>query len=84
MRQNNSVGECSGVGVVTCKVINKVWIVLLVWMVLWIRCGWLGNEKTLAWALPNEKTPVCDSILTDSPIPDIHISAYLIPVFQII
>ena len=37
--RDNSKGEGCGVSVVTCKVINKVWIVLLVWMVLWIECG---------------------------------------------
>ena len=52
VRQNNSVGRCNSVGVVIHKVIGGLWMVLLVWMVLWIRCGWLGNEKTLAWALP--------------------------------
>ena len=41
----------------------------------------LGNEKTLAWALPNEKRSFCDSILTDLHTLTIHISVYLIPVF---
>ena len=52
MRQNNSVGVCSSVVVVIHKVVGGLWIILLVWMVLWMECGWLGNEKTLAWALP--------------------------------
>ena len=50
---NNKVGVCSVVGVVIHKVIGLVWIV-------WYLVGWvvdrvegLGNEKTLAWALPN-------------------------------
>ena len=67
--------------VVTCKVINKVWIVLLVWIKLWIECGWLGNEKTLSRALPSAKRWFCDSILTDLHTLTIHITAYLIPVF---
>ena len=33
VRQNNSVGGCSSVGVVIHKVIGGLWIVLLVWMV---------------------------------------------------
>ena len=47
-------------------------------------CGWLGNEKTLAWALPKQNCSFCDSILTDAPAPTIQETAYLIPVFQII
>ena len=54
MRQNNSVGRCSSVGnnkvvrwcgggVVTCKVINRVWIILLVWMVLWMELWMVGK-----------------------------------------
>ena len=39
VRQNNSVGGCSSVGVVIHKVIGGLWIVLLVWMVLWVECG---------------------------------------------
>ena len=38
----------------------------------------LGNEKTLARALPNEKLSFCDNILTDAHTPAIHITAYLI------
>ena len=38
----------------------------------------VGNEKTLAWALPNEKPRLYNGILTDVPIPDIHITIYLI------
>ena len=45
--------------------------------------GW-ENEKTLARALPNEKRLFCDSILASVPIPAIHITVYLILVFQII
>ena len=37
-KDNNKVNRC-GVSVVISKVINRVWIILLVWMVLWIRCG---------------------------------------------
>ena len=33
------------VSVVTCKVINRVWIVLLVWMVLWVRV-WIDWEMS--------------------------------------
>ena len=39
-KDNNSVSRCSSVSVVS-KVINKVWIILLVWMVLWIGL-WIG------------------------------------------
>ena len=37
-KDNNKVNRC-GVSVVISKVINRVWMVLLVWMVLWIGCG---------------------------------------------
>ena len=46
------------------------------WIVLWIECGWLGNEKTLAWALPNEKRSFYNGILTDAPIPIIQFTVY--------
>ena len=69
------------VSVVVSKVINRVWMVLLVWIILWIECGWLGNEKTLAWALPNEKLSFYNGILTVAPIPAIQETVYLIPVF---
>ena len=36
---NNKVVWSCGGGVVVSKVINRVWIDLLVWMVLWIECG---------------------------------------------
>lgn len=81
---NNKVVRWCGGGVVTCKVINKVWIILLVWIILWIRCGWLGDEKTLAWALPNEKRSFYNRILTAAHTPAIHGTVYLILVFQII
>ena len=48
----NNKDERCGVSVVACKVINKMWIILLVWIILWIECGCLGNEKTLSRALP--------------------------------
>ena len=35
---NSKVSRCS-VSVVVSKVINRVWIILLVWMVLWVECG---------------------------------------------
>ena len=41
----------------------------------------LGNEKTLAWALPNEKLSFYNGILASVPIPAIHITVYLILVF---
>ena len=44
----------------------------------------VGNEKTLAWALPNEKPRLYNGILTDLHTLTIHISVYLILVFQII
>ena len=50
---NSKVVVCGGVVVVIHKVIGGLWMVLLVWIILWIECGWLGNEKTLAWALPS-------------------------------
>ena len=62
--------------VVTCKVINRVWIILLVWIILWIECGWLGNEKTLAWALPSEKLSFFNRILKDALIPIIQFPVY--------
>ena len=52
------------------------------WVVDKVR-GW-GNEKTLAWALPNEKLSFYNGILADALIPAIHITVYLILVFQII
>lgn len=45
--------------------------------------GW-KNERTLSRALPNEKLSFCDTILTDLHTLTIHITVYLIPVFQII
>ena len=36
---NNKVVRWCGGGVVVYKVINRVWIVLLVWIILWIECG---------------------------------------------
>ena len=53
-------------------------------MVLWIECGWLGNERTLAWALPSEKLSFFNGILADAHTLTIHITVYLIPVFQTI
>ena len=44
----------------------------------------LGNEKTLAWALPSAKLSFCDRVLTDTHTLTIHITVYLILVFQII
>ena len=38
----------------------------------------LGNEKTLAWALPSAKRRLCDRILTVAHTLIIHITAYLI------
>ena len=40
---NNKVVWWCGGGVVTCKVINRVWIILLVWMVLWDRVWMVGK-----------------------------------------
>ena len=39
---NSKVNKC-GVSVVACKVINKVWMVLLVWMVLGIELWMVGK-----------------------------------------
>lgn len=78
---NNKVVRWCGDGVVTCKVINRVWIILLVWIILWIRCGWLGSERTRTWALPNEKLSFYNRILTSVPIPAIQETVYLILVF---
>ena len=44
----------------------------------------LGNEKTSARALPSAKLSFCESILTDADTLTIHITVYLILVFQII
>ena len=67
-----------------CRVVVVLWIVwyLVGWVVDRLR-GW-GNEKTLAWALPNEKLPFFNRILTSVPIPDIQETVYLILVFQIV
>ena len=73
---NNKVVRWCGDGVVTCKVINRVWIILLVWIILWIGWGWWGDEKTLAWALPNEKRSFYNGILTVAPIPIIQFTVY--------
>ena len=61
---------------VTCKVINRLLIVLLVWMVLWVGCGWLGNERTPSHVLPNEKLSFYNEILTDAPIPIMQFTVY--------
>ena len=52
-------------------------------MVGWVvdRVEGLGNEKTLAWALPSAKLSFCDRVLTDADTLIIHITVYLIPVF---
>ena len=44
----------------------------------------LGNEKTLAWALPSEKRSFYNGILTDAHTLTIQETEYLIPVFLII
>ena len=44
----------------------------------------LGNEKTLAWALPSVKLSFFNGILTSVPIPAIQETAYLILVILII
>ena len=44
----------------------------------------LGSERTTVRALPSAKRRLCDSILTDAHTPAIHITVYLILVFQII
>ena len=42
------------VSVVVSKVVRVVVDRLKGWLVgLWIECGWLGNEKTIARALPS-------------------------------
>ena len=41
-KDNNKVNRC-GVSVVVSKVINRVWIILLVWMVLWIELWMVGK-----------------------------------------
>ena len=41
----------------------------------------LGNEKTIAWALPNEKLSFYNRILTSVLIPAIQETVYLILVF---
>ena len=43
-----------------------------------------GNERTSTRALPNAKLSFYNGILADAPIPAIHITVYLILVFQII
>ena len=40
---NNKVVRWCGGGVVTCKVINRVWIILLVWIILWIGLWMVGK-----------------------------------------
>ena len=41
-KDNNKVNRC-GVSVVVSKVINGVWIILLVWMVLWMELWMVGK-----------------------------------------
>ena len=36
----------------------------------------MGNEKTLAWALPSEKRSFYNEILTDAPISIIQFTVY--------
>ena len=78
---NNKAVRCNSVVVVIHKVIGLLWITFI--LVGWVvdRVEGLGNEKTLAWALPSEKRSFCDSILTDLHTLTIHISVYSIPVF---
>ena len=78
---NKVVGWCGG-GVVTCKVINRVWIILLVWIILWMELWMVGKmRKRLRGLYPNQNRPIYDNILTVAPIPAIQETEYLIPVF---
>lgn len=82
---NNKVVRCNSVVGVVCRVVVVLWMVLLVWIILWIRCGWLGDEKTRTRALPNEKRPFFNRILTVAPIPIIQFPVYstVMTVYQI-
>lgn len=82
-KDNSKVNRC-GVSVCCCRVVVMLWIVwcLVGWVVDRVR-GW-GKERTLSRALPNEKRRYCDSILTDLHTLTIHLTVYLILVFQII
>lgn len=41
--RDNSKDERCGVSVVACKVVNSVWIILLVWIILWIELWMVGK-----------------------------------------
>ena len=58
-----------------------VMVVLVFWVL--VRLG-LRDERTPSHALPRPKLLISDSIFTDLHTLTIHISVYLIPVFQII
>ena len=51
-KDNNKVIDAGTTELLTGLLIG-LWIVLLVWMVLWMEWCGVGNEKTLAWALPS-------------------------------
>lgn len=76
MRQNNSVVRWCGGGVVIGKVVGLLWIDWYLVLVLWIGCGWLGNERTRTRALPNEKRSFFNEILTAALIPIIQFTVY--------
>ena len=71
----------------------QVLAVLLVglFVVLWVvyrvvyrvvdKVEGLGNERTSTRVLPSAKRSFFNGILTSVPIPTIHTTAYLIPVF---
>ena len=82
MRQNKDVSRCNSVGIVIHKVIGGLWIVWGVWIILGMELWMVGKmRKRLRGLYPNQKRSFYNGILTDSPIPDIHITVYLIPVF---
>ena len=81
---NNKVVRWCGGGVVIGRVVRLLWIewYLVGWVVDRVR-GW-ENERTLSRALPSAKLSFYNGILTGVLIPVIHITVYLILIFQII
>ena len=79
--RNNKVVRCNSVVGVVCRVVVVLCgrLVFGFGVVDRVR-GW-GNEKTLAWALPNQNCRLCDRVLTVAHTPAIHKTVYLILVF---
>lgn len=81
---DNSKVERCGVSVCCCKVVVVLWIVYELIIVFVVVVVELGIERTPTHVLPNRNRRLYESILTDLHTPAIHITVYLILIFQVI